>query len=235
MPMPMLGVVCGLKSEAACLAGLAAVVVRPTGARPAAAARLSWVLLAGGCTALVSFGTAGGLAPDLAPGTLVLAGAVVDGTGRRFAADADAAARLAAAAGDRGLAARTGAVAGVARPLLTPAAKDAWQRTTGAIAVDMESLAVAAVATEAGVPFVVVRAVADPADRAVPAWVMGCIAADGSSRAGPVLARLARHPADVASLIRLAREARAAMATLRRVAPLLALPLFRPPLGELGR
>ncbi len=46
----------------------------------------------------------------------------------------------------------------------------------------MESHAVAAVATERGLPFLVVRVVADPHDQEIPSWMPGLIDDSGHVR-----------------------------------------------------
>ncbi|MFO1153464.1 MAG: purine phosphorylase [Rhodospirillales bacterium] len=224
-----IGIVTGLVSEAACLgrAGLGeGARVLCTGARPGAAARAAAALVADGCRGLVSFGTAGGLATGLAAGTVVLAAVVISDDGARLAVDPGWHQRVRVRVGGA-LPLVVDAIATVADPLLTPEAKVACRRATGAVAVDMESGEVARVAAAAAIPFLVVRAIADPAERTIPAWVMQAVTADGRTRITPVVAHLARRPGDAAALFRLARDARAALRGLGRVAtlagPLLAL------------
>jgi len=74
--------------------------------------------VARGCSGIVSFGTAGGLAPDLQPGALIVADAVAGPFGR-IPTDAGWADRLAAALSEGPLASRLqrGPVAAVAAPL----------------------------------------------------------------------------------------------------------------------
>jgi adenosylhomocysteine nucleosidase len=90
----------------------------------------------------------------------------------------------------------------------------------------MESHAVAEVAHERGIPFLGIRAIADPAGRRLPTWLGGVIGEAGRPRLRMLVKGLAAHPGDVADLVRLAVDARRGMATLRRVAagagPLLA-------------
>ncbi len=103
----------------------------------------------------------------------------------------------------------------------TAEAKAALAARTGALAVDMESHALAHVARAAGVPFVAVRAVADPAQQSLPRAVLGAVADDGAIRTLPVLARLALSPWQVPNVVRLQLNARAALAALGRFARLL--------------
>ncbi|WP_158045772.1 nucleoside phosphorylase [Skermanella pratensis] len=146
------GIVVGMKAEAR-IARRSGLPVALTGG----AARL----LAEGADGLISFGIAGGLAPCLAPGTLVVASDVVLEDGSRLAAGLP----LGKAVPEAALRAP---VAGVAAIVPGIAAKRDLHFRTGAVAVDLESGQVARLCADAGVPFAVVRAVADPAERELP-------------------------------------------------------------------
>ncbi|WP_233866123.1 phosphorylase [Paraburkholderia adhaesiva] len=175
-----------------------------------------------GASGVISFGTAGGLAPDLEPGTIVIAEAV-DGPFGRIETDAAWSARLAAALQASPLAARVrrGVEAAVAKPLTGAADKAALHRSTGgALAVDMESHLAAVAAAARGLPFAVCRAIVDPAWRSLPKAAMAGLRDDGSTAILPVLRELAREPAQLGGLLRIAADARAArqsLAAARRV------------------
>jgi adenosylhomocysteine nucleosidase len=85
---------------------------------------------------------------------------------------------------------------------------------TDADAVDLESGAVARVALAHGVPFAVLRAVADPAARNLPPAAL--IALDGGGRIGflRVLGSVIGNPGQVPGLLALARDAAAARRAL---------------------
>jgi adenosylhomocysteine nucleosidase len=83
--------------------------------------------------------------------------------------------------------------------------------------VDMESHVVAAVAAAAGLPFLVIRAIADPAGRALPAAALAGLSPDGGTRPWTVLLALARSPGQLIALIRLAGDSAAGIAALGRV------------------
>jgi adenosylhomocysteine nucleosidase len=88
----------------------------------------------------------------------------------------------------------------------------------GAVAVDMESAAVAAVAHELDVPFLCVRAIADPAEMALPRALLRATDAAGAVRRVALLGELLGRPGDVGTLLRLASHFRAALRTLARAA-----------------
>jgi hopanoid-associated phosphorylase len=177
--------------------------------------------LPGDWAAVVSFGIAGGLDPALKPGTVIVADRIV-AADRDFRCDAALADAIAAALP---AAPRTGALAAVEAPLLRPADKEALHARTGALAADMESHIAAAYAAERGVPFAAVRVVCDPAGRALPALAATALKPDGTSDLAAVLRGLARDPAALPRIIRLASDSSVALATLRKIAPAVAAAL----------
>jgi adenosylhomocysteine nucleosidase len=72
-----------------------------------------------------------------------------------------------------------------------------------------------------GIPFVVLRAIADPAVRDLPPAALVPLRMDGNPDVGQVFASLLRRPHQLPSLLALAREARFALQAL--VAPAYAL------------
>jgi len=217
-----IGVVTGMIAEAKCLgAASPEATVRVTGADADRARAVAAELCAGGVEALVSFGLAGGLDPRLEPGDLVIADTVIGADGTRHDTDTRWRQDLAAAAKAK-VPFVVGPVAGSDSALLTPAAKTARYDRDGAVAVDMESHIVAAAAAENGLPFLVVRAIADPAGRAIPATALAGLGADGRTRPLAVLRALLARPSDLSELLGLARDSRRGIRTLRRIAPALA-------------
>lgn len=168
-----------------------------------------------GCSGIVSFGTAGGLAPDLEPGSLIIADAV-EGPFGRLQTDRAWSDRLAAAlaAGTPSAPLRRGLVAAVAAPLVSAGDKDVLHRSNGALAVDMESHIAGAKAAAHGVPFAVCRAIVDPAWRTLPSAATAGLRDDGSTALGPILRELMRQPSQLGALIQVAVDARAARHSL---------------------
>jgi len=217
------GVVTGLTREADCLSVIPIderPPVRCSGARPEAAARAAESLINLGCKALVSFGMAGGLEPSLAPGALVVADTVVGADGQRFNTASSWRAALAESLQDH-LTIAGGPIAGSDHALTSPTAKAALHAESGAVAVDMESHKVAAVADASDVPFLVVRAVSDPCTRSIPGWVLNGVGADGHIRYGAMAAGLVCHPWDIPAVIGLSGESNLALDALRRVCSLI--------------
>lgn len=172
--------------------------------------------MAAGCGGLISFGVAGGLAPDLNPGTCVIGSSILDGDENR-PTDARWAQRLMRIIPD----AVHGPILGVSEPIAHASAKLALHRETGAIAVDMESQVVARAAERHGVPLAAIRVVIDPVERTIPRSALAGTRPDGTVDPFAVVRSLMRYPRDLAGLIRMTFDARAARATLVRGTALL--------------
>jgi hopanoid-associated phosphorylase len=225
-----LGVVTGLAAEARCLREAApenlpddALTVVCSGGDPARALAWAQALIENGVNALLSFGIAGGLDPALVAGDLVVGEAVVDPDGRRYQTDAVWRDGLLALLADQSP--RRGAIASSERPVASPAGKCALHVGRCAAAVDMESHGVARAADAAGLPFAVIRAIADPAGRVLPHAALAGLGPDGEPRPIAVLAELVRRPWELPALFAVAADARRALATLGRCA-VLGAPLF---------
>ena len=185
------------------------------GCAPAAAAAARR-LAGAGVTSLMSFGLAGGLDPDLRAGNIVLPDEVISLEGARFVTAETWRERL------RLVIAKHHPVAGgklltSPQPIGAPADKIAAFRKTGAVAVDMESVAVAEVAAAHHLCFVAVRVIVDTATDVLPRTIVA------SSREGQVDIRrmirgLATAPRDLIALIRLAQQYRSAIRSLAVVA-----------------
>jgi len=177
-------------------------------------------LLARGARGLVSFGICAGLDPTLAAGTLLLPHLVHElAAAIAEAWHAKAAAALAAAG--LPLIAR-GAILGQSAIIASAAEKAALFGASGALALDMESHLVARAAAAAGLPFLVLRAVADSADRSLPPAVLVGLDREGRPRLQRVILSVLAHPCQLSALIGVARDTSRALATLRRAAPVLA-------------
>lgn len=160
---------------------------------------------------LVSFGVAGALAPGLRAGDVILSGDVI-GEDDRWSPTDDFHERILDLAWQIG--AFAGPVLGARAILATEDAKRAAWRETGALAVDMESAAVASAAEAAGIPFLVLRAIADPAMRELPPAALIPLAEDGTPALAQVLAEVLRRPRQIPALLALARETRQALLAL---------------------
>jgi adenosylhomocysteine nucleosidase len=203
------------------------ILAKLSGIGPRRAGEAAKNLLEHGATALLSWGCAGALVPTLSPGSLVLPNSVIgadrssysaDPTWHRFLFD-----RL-----KNCVDLYQGSLAESGTMLRNSREKRVLLERTRAIAVDMESGAVARVAQGAHAPFMVVRAIADSADMTIPQSSVGAVDEFGELNLLYLLKELIRRPLELFAMIRLGWSFRAARATLAKVARLAGTHLLVP-------
>ncbi len=244
--MSFVGIVCGLKSEAAAVrAAIAAEGLDParfrigvSGAHAARAEAIAKGFAGEGARAILSVGVSGGLDPALTPGAMLVTAVVVadpplappfqggekEGVPPLEKGGPGGDLPKAHALGE----ASSSPVYGSDVIIQTADQKAALFKKTGAAAVDMESHGAARAALAAGLPFLAIRAIADPADRALPGAAMDAVAPDGSTRVFATLVKCAKAPGDFPALLQLGSDSEKALKALRRsLGPLLGRLLLR--------
>jgi adenosylhomocysteine nucleosidase len=166
--------------------------------------------------AAISFGLAGGLDPALRPGHMLIAEHVVGD--RTLQAHGDLGRALHSVLGKKAI---RGALAGAEAVVATPHAKAALRAQTNAHAVDMETHIVAEFAARGNVPWGALRAVCDPAGRALPPLATAGLKPDGGIDFAATLKSVARNPLQVPALIRTGIDTAVAVSALRRACGLL--------------
>jgi adenosylhomocysteine nucleosidase len=210
------GIVVGLTSEARIARRLGWKVAVGGGTFPGAEAAAR-DLVAQGVSGLVSFGLAGGLDPALRPGRLIVPVAVHTG-GHDYLADPALSKRLGGGTPHRLL--------GADRIAPTAEEKRRLWQSTGAAAIDLESGAVARIALDEGLPYAVLRAICDPAERDLPPAAMVALGQSGAIGMLRVLRSVLAYPGQVPGLLVLGRDAAAARrALIGRVAAVWPPPL----------
>jgi adenosylhomocysteine nucleosidase len=136
--------------------------------------------IADGAEAILSWGLAGGLNETAPTGTVLLPEAVIGADGQ-WPSDRVWRERLAVALANRFVLNQQPLVS-TEHILTTLQDKSTTASESGASAVDMESAAIAQVATEHGVAFVVLRVVADGPRDELPVNVATLVTADGHTR-----------------------------------------------------
>jgi adenosylhomocysteine nucleosidase len=163
---------------------------------------------------LVSCGFAGGLAPQLARGTLVIATALVSENSSLALAAVDRvlSTRLLAVAEAEGIPVQRGAIVTTPHLVADAASKSALRARSGACAVDMETAGIVEVARQADLPWVAVRAIIDGAEDSLPLACLAALRDDGYVAVGPLLRMIYHSPQLLWYCLRLARDT----ATARR-------------------
>ncbi|MDL1866309.1 purine phosphorylase [Betaproteobacteria bacterium PRO4] len=222
------GIVIAMRSEAACITSQRHLpfdqavqvddhlVIRLCGMGPVAARRAAAGLHAEEkVTRLISFGIAGALDDNLQPGDLVLPESVQ--TKQSYATDSAWRTRI-----EHSLPTHLNVirrpVAASDELVATADQKYALAARSGACAVDMESGAIAAVAAEKKVPFIVIRVISDPVQFSPPAALMDVLHPDGRVKPALLMAHLLKRSLRLSELLRLGSDAQIALKTLKQVA-----------------
>jgi adenosylhomocysteine nucleosidase len=167
--------------------------------------------IARGAAGVISFGIAGGLAPDLVAGDWIVGSAVR--TGQESYSTDRAWARIL-------LEALPGAIhadiVGMDVPIAGASEKRRLHARTGAVAVDTESHIAARIAAAHRIPFAACRAIIDSAHRDLPPAAMVGLRPDGTPDVLAVFRSVAKQPSQLPALIRTAVDARIAGGALRR-------------------
>lgn len=183
--------------------------------------------LAAGARGIISIGIAGGLAPGLRPGQWIVADSVLVDR-EPMPTEPAWADRLAA----RLPGAVRGRLLGADAMVAEAAQKAALHRTTGALAVDMESHVVARVARRHWLPFAAARVVSDGAQHTLPPAARVGMKPDGGMDLAAVLRSLLASPGQLPALIRTGLEAERGFRALLRGHRRLGLGLCGPDLAE---
>jgi len=237
-----LGIIAALPAEAKCLAkrpGYHYVLLSPhplsehvilsiSGIGSEQAVKAATTLIQHGADALLSWGCAGALSADVQPGDLLLPQSIQPEACHTLSTDPAWHAHLS------GLLANTckpatGTLAGSANIITEPVQKRALYQSSGAIAVDMESAAIAMVAQKADIPFMAIRAIADDIDTIIPAYTNRAMDIYGNINLVHMLELLLTHPTSWHQLIRLGRQFSAAKATLSLVSERIGIDGLLPP------
>ncbi len=239
-----IAVICGLKSEAQVVSRVldaSKIRVGVSGANAARAEEIARKFCETGAVAIISVGVSGGLDPDLKPGDLLIGETVIADDGAIYESDRyllgsimSALSRESGNPGkqsamdprfrgdergeglDANIKAITGPLFGSDEIIESISKKAALYRDHRAFGVDMESHGAARAAASSGIPFLAIRAVADPAGRALPPAALGAVAPDGSTRMLATLGAAMRDPKQFPALMKLGADSSAAIKTLRR-------------------
>ena len=166
--------------------------------------------IAHGASGIISFGIAGGLAPELASGDWVVASGVKHGVDV-IATDRPWAQRLLERLPDAIHAEVVGA------DVLIPSALEKFQlyKETGAAAVDMESGTAATIAVEHCIPFAACRVIIDAAHRTLPPAATMGLRPDGTTDVLAIFRSVWQNPSQLPDLTRTAFDACIARRALR--------------------
>jgi adenosylhomocysteine nucleosidase len=191
-------------------------IIQVSGIGPQKASLTAKTLLEKGAKALLSWGSAGGLIPMLSPGSLVLPKIVIASDESIYDTDAIWHERLCNRLGGH-VDLHQGPLAESATILNNQEEKVILYRQNEAIAVDMESGAIAKVAHDSGIPFMAIRAVADPIYASTPRILITALDEFGELDLLSLMKGLIRYPLELFPLVQMARNFRIAKMTLTSI------------------
>ena len=229
------GIVTGLHGEAALAnkylrkSDFATLIVC-VGPGPVAAQKAAEQLVGLGVSGLISFGFAGGIDETVQAGTVLIAKEIRKGRQDTVETDARWSDQLAKLVGSK-VAVSRGSIAASDEIVRSANDKTRMRYKTGALAADMESFAIGTVARDAGLPFITIRAISDPALQSLPIMAVDAVGPDGKLKPWRIAWSLIRHPGQFSELLRLAKNTRSASDSLgavcRLAGPNFAMPDYR--------
>ena len=188
-----------------------------SGAGVANALSASELLVAKGAKQLISWGCSAALSPSLRQGDLILADKLLDSDHMIMDVNADWH-NYSKNLLSQSLIVHTGNL--VESKSIVSSSKDKNQlySKTGAIALDMESIAIAKVARQNALPFLAIRVIVDPANMNLPNAISYSLNEQGDIVMSKLLLFLALHPFELIGLIKLGLHFKAAKNTLKLIA-----------------
>jgi len=187
-----------------------------SGAGPKNAANASQLLIDRGAERLISWGCAAALAPQLKPGDLVLPEQLYSESKQQLAIDSGWLIHIKQSLS--ALKPNSGALAESSVIVAESAEKKKIYQQSKAVALDMESIAVAKIAKQQNMPVMVIRCIADPVDMSLPKAVSYALNKQGDVVLSKLLWFLLTHPFELPGLIKLGLHFNAAKNKLKLVA-----------------
>ena len=227
--MSCIGIISALSSEGRCLTGNTIPVNKPVQINEHAIAIIcgmgedkariaAQTLLEQNVSALVSWGTAGALTENLQSGDLLLADSIVENDQNKYSFDAEWNKHIANDLNSTSIKIHHGMISHTQQVLATSEDKKKLHSQTNAMAVDMESLAIAQIANKEKLPCVSIRAIVDEASQCIPEAVIKNTDTFGRPALIPLFFSLFRNPGLITELIKLGTGMKAATTTLNTVA-----------------
>ncbi len=172
------------------------------------------LLVSKGATQLISWGCAAALKPTLKAGDLTLADTLIDCNDEEISVDADWHGYSKNIL-SKVLTVHTGRLTESVNIVSSSREKQQLETITGAIALDMESVAVAKIAQRHKLPFLAIRSIVDPVTMDLPRAIEYAANHEGEIVLSRLLLFLALHPLELPGLIKLGWHFNAAKKTLK--------------------
>ncbi len=192
------------------------ILIAYAGAGPANARKASELLIAKGAGQLISWGCAAALVPELRPGDCLLPESLLTEDQQVLNSDLNWITQV-----RHNLSAdipiKSGKLAESCSIISKSEDKQAIHLKTNAVALDMESCAIARSAKQANICCLVIRTIADPATMDLPEAVSHALNCEGEIVLTRLLPYILLHPFEIPGLIRLGLHFNAAKKTLKSI------------------
>lgn len=156
---------------------------------------------------IISSGLSGALLPELKIGQIVMANSIVDQHGHELKVDMNMPSDP-----DKGL--HVGRIVTTDNIVRLVSEKQALAEQHQAIAVDMESLAVAQICRDSKTPFLAVRAISDDLSEDLPPEILSIVGSSGTIRLGAALGSVWKRPSSVKEMWHLREKSQKAAENL---------------------
>jgi len=187
-----------------------------SGAGPINATKASKILIEKGANRLVSWGCAAALSPSLKPGDLVIPQQLQSETDKSISLDSSWLNYTTEQLSE--LQPNTGTLIESSILVAESSDKKIIHQKSNAIALDMESIAIAQTARQNNLPSLVIRCIADPVEMSLPKAVSYALNEQGDVVLSKLLWFLLAHPTELPGLIKLGLHFNAAKNKLKLVA-----------------
>lgn len=207
---------CNIK-QGECFSVSDSTLVTVSGSGSDNASKATQLLLNSGAQQLISWGCAGALAPHMEAGDLIIPALILTQDNSQLASDA-AWSKLIINSLQPAIKCYDGMLVESVAVISKAREKTELFKQTQALAVDMESAAVARCAQQANIPFIAVRSIVDPAHLDLPNAINHAMTDKGIISIPKLLVYLCSHPQELPSLINTALYFNKARRTLTSVA-----------------
>ncbi len=236
--MTRLGVIAALPAEASCYSGSSVTTLQQiiklnktllivSGMGSENAAFSARKLIHSGADALVSWGTAGGLSEERKAGDILLPEFIQLESAQQYQTDSEWRQQLIQQL-DPDIKVHGGLLLHTENVITSKQHKSQLGYSTGAVAVDMESGVIAALANQNNIPVLIIRSIVDTYDETIPVSATKSIDEFGRTNIPTLITHLLKMPADIPKLIRLGSHFNQARKSLTRLSRLLGTTLAFP-------
>lgn len=191
------------------------ILVACAGAGSENASKAAKLLISKGAKALISWGCAGALSENLKPGDLILPQSILTATAESIGCDKNWLAHLQK---NLPIEFNSDNLIESFTIIETSEEKTNLHQQSKAVAVDMESAAIAKTAAKSNIPTIVIRTIADPVSMSLPSAISYSLNAEGEVVLRKLLIFLLTHPQQIPALIKLGLHFNAAKNKLKAVA-----------------